>query len=109
MNSYLKEIIDQIIEIDTLAYENKTRNEQAILSKKQEYENMILSYRDEKLSAAKNKAFTIAEETDAFIMENEKSLHEQIQKTSAQIDRDYLKAEKELVQKIFNKLFVLEG
>lgn len=105
----MKEIINQIIEIDSLAFENKTKNEQAIINKKQEYENMISSYRDEKLLVAKNKAQTIAEETEAFIMKNEKSLQEQIQKTSAQIDKDYLKAEKELVQKIFNKLFVLEG
>lgn len=105
----MKEIINQIIEIDTLAFENKTKNEQAIINKKQEYENMISSYRDEKLTAAKNKAQVIAEETEAFIMSNEKSLQELIQKTSAQIEKDYLKAEKELVQKIFNKLFVLEG
>ena len=105
----MKEIINQIIEIDSLAFENKTKNEQVIINKKQEYENMISSYRDEKLTAAKNKAQTIAEQTESFIMDNEKSLQEQIQKTSAQIEKDYLKAEKELVQKIFSKLFVLEG
>lgn len=105
----MKEIIDQIIEIDSLAFENKTKNEQALLKKKQEYESVISSYRDEKLSAAKDKAQLIAEETDAYIMENEKSQQEQIQKISAQINKDYLKAEKELIRKIFNKLFVLEG
>lgn len=105
----MKEIIDQIIEIDALAFENKTKNEKAIINKRQEYENMISSYRDEKLAAAKNKAQSIATETDAFIMENEKSLQEQIRKTSAKIEKEYVKAEKELVQKIFNKLFVSEG
>lgn len=105
----MKEIIDQIIEIDALAFENKTKNEQVLLNKKQEFENMISSYRDEKLSAARNKAQAIVEAADAFIMENEKSQLEQVQKTSAQIEKIYLKAEKDLTQKIFNKLFVLEG
>ncbi|MGD9567455.1 MAG: hypothetical protein AB7V48_03930 [Sedimentibacter sp.] len=105
----MKEIIDQIIEIDTLAFENKTKNEQVLINKKQEYEDTISGYRDKMLLAAKNKAQSIAEETEAFSMENEKSLQERIQKTSAQLDKDFLKAEKELVQKIFNKLFVLEG
>lgn len=105
----MKDIIEQIIEIDSLAFENKTKNEQILLNKKHEYEEMISSYRDDKLLTAKNKAQIIAEETEAFIIENEKSLQEQIRKTSAQIDKNYLKAEKELVQKIFNKLFVLEG
>lgn len=105
----MKDIIDQIIEIDALAYENKTKNEQTIITKKQEYENMISSYRDEKLLASKNKAQAIAEEADAFIKDNEKSLQEQIRNTSARIEKDYVKVENELVQKIFNKLFVSEG
>lgn len=105
----MKDIIDQIIEIDALAFEKKTNNEQLIINKKQEYENMISSYRDEKLLASKNKAQAIFEETEAFIKENEKSFQEQIQNTSAQVEKDYVKAEKELVQKIFSKLFVLEG
>lgn len=109
MSIYLKEIIDQIIEIDSLAYENKIKNEQALFAKKQEYENLISSYRNEKLSAAKEKAQSIVEETDAYIMENEKTQHEQNQKISAQIDKFYVQAEKNLTQKIFDKLFVLEG
>lgn len=105
----MKEIIDQIIEIDTMAFENKTKYEQALLNKRQEYENMISSYRNEKLSAAKQKAQGIAEETDSYIMENEKSQREQVLKISAQINSIYTKAERDLTQKIFNKLFVLEG
>ena len=105
----MKEIIDQIIEIDSLAFENKTKNEQVIINKKQEYEELISSYREEKILEAKNKAKSIAEETDAFIAENNKSVEDQIKNTSAKISKDYAKVEKELLEKIFNKLFVLEG
>lgn len=105
----MKDIINQIIEIDALAFENKTKNEQVLLNKKQEFEKMISSYRDEKLSTAKNKAQSIVEETDAFIMNSEKTHQQQVQKTSAQIEKIYLSAEKDLTKKIFDKLFVLEG
>lgn len=105
----MKDIINQIIEIDALAFDNKTKNEQVLLKKKQELENMISSYHDEKLSIAKNKAEMIVEETDTFIMESEKTQKLQVQKTSAQIEKIYLNAEKDLTKKIFDKLFVLEG
>jgi len=109
VNNYLKEIIDQIIEIDSLAFENKTRNEQALLSKKQEYQDKISGYRNKRLSEAKNKAESISAETDNFISENEKSNEEQLRSISASIKSAYSKAEKGLIKKIFNKLFVLEG
>jgi len=105
----LKEIIDQIIEIDSLAFDNKTKNEQLLLKKKQEYEKTIQDYRIEKLNDAKNKAQQLAEETESFIHENELAQESKILKISEEIERLYKKSEKDLVEKIFNKLFVLEG
>lgn len=109
MSGYLKDIIDQIIEVDSLAFENKTKNEQILSNKKQEYEKKINSYRTEKLEAAKKNAQQIAEETEAFIFDNEKSQNSKIQTISSAIDKNYKQIEKDLIQKIFNKLFVLEG
>ncbi|HCX63394.1 hypothetical protein [Sedimentibacter sp.] len=105
----MKEIIDQIIEIDSLAFDNKTKNEQLLLKKKQEYEKTIQDYRIEKLNDAKNKAQQLAEETESFIHENELAQESKILKISEEIERLYKKSEKDLVEKIFNKLFVLEG
>lgn len=109
MSGYLKDIIEQIIEVDSLAFENKTKNEQILSSKKQEYEKKINIYRTEKLEAAKKNAQQIAEETEAFIFDNEKSQNSKIQTISSAIDKNYKQIEKDLIQKIFNKLFVLEG
>ncbi|NYB76034.1 hypothetical protein HZF24_17950 [Sedimentibacter hydroxybenzoicus DSM 7310] len=105
----MKEIIDQIIEIDSLAFDNKTKNEQLLLKKKQEYEKTIQDYRIEKLNDAKNKAQQLAEETENFIHENELAQESKILKISEEIEKLYKKSEKDLVEKIFNKLFVLEG
>lgn len=105
----MKEIIDQIIEIDSLAFENKTKNEQLLLEKKQEYEKMIQDYRIEKLSYAKEKSQQLAEETEKFIQDNELAQKSKILKISEEIEKLYKKSEEDLVEKIFNKLFVLEG
>ncbi len=105
----MKDIIDQIIEIDSLAFENKTKNEQYLSKKKQEYEKMIQDYRTEKLSEAKNKAQLLSDETEKFIQENELSQKSKILKISEEIDKVYKLSEKDLIEKIFNKLFVLEG
>lgn len=105
----MKETIDKIVEIDTLALEHKTQNEQVLSDKRQEYENMISSFHKEKLSDAKQEARKIAEETDVFIKEQEISEKAKIEIISTQIDRLYSKAENDLIKKIFNKLFALEG
>lgn len=105
----MKEIIDQIIEIDSLAFDNKTKNEQLLLKKKQEYEKTIQDYRIEKLNDAKNKAQQLAEETERFISDNELAQESKILKISEEIERLYKKSEEDLIEKIFNKLFVLEG
>lgn len=105
----MKEIIDQIVEIDALAFENKLKNEQLLVNKKQEFENTIADYREKMLTAAKEKALKIAEETENFIREIENSHSGEIQEISASMNSKYLKAEENLIKKTFNKLFVLEG
>lgn len=105
----MNEIINQIIEIDSLAFENKNKNEDFLLKKKQEYESALSSYKNDKLEEARQKAQMLADEADAYVAETEKSEKERIVKISAEIDNNYKKAEKSLVEEIFKKLFVLEG
>ncbi len=105
----MKDVIEQIIEVDSLAFENSKKNEQLLLSKRQEYEKTIADYRSERVEAAKKNAQLIAEETNAFILDNEKSQIKEIQKISAVLEQNYKQVEKDLIEKIFKKLFVLEG
>lgn len=105
----LKEIIDQIIEIDSLAFENKTKNEHYLSKRKQEYEKVIQNYRVEKLDTAKQKAQQLIEETEKSIQENELAQKSKILKISEEIEKLYRNSENDLIEKIFNKLFVLEG
>lgn len=105
----MNEIINQIIQIDSSAYENKIKNEEFLLKKKQEYESTLSSYRNEKLEDAKLKAQTSVDEAEAFVAETENKEKEKIIQISAKIEKNYRIAEKSLIQEIFNKLFVLEG
>lgn len=105
----MNDIINQIIQIDSLVYENKNKNEELLFNKKKEYENKILDYKRERLEGAKIKAQAISEETDAFVYETEKSEKEIISKIIAQIHKNYEKNEKQLIDEIFSKLFVSEG
>lgn len=105
----MNDIINQIIQIDSFAYENKNNNEEFLLKKKQEYEEKVSNYKSEKLKIAKIKAQSITEEADVFVAETEKSEKEKIIKISAQIEKNYKIAEKRLIQEIFNKLFLSEG
>ena len=109
VGGYLKDVIEQIIEVDNLAFDNKNKNEIILSNKKQEYENKINIYRTEKLDAAKKSARRTAEETEVFILNTEKNHDAKVQTISSAMDKKYKQAEKDLIQKIFNKLFVLEG
>ena len=74
VGGYLKDVIEQIIEVDSLAFNNKIKNEKVLSDKKQEYERKINSYRTEKLDCAKKNAKNTAEDAEAFILEIEKNM-----------------------------------
>lgn len=105
VGGYLKDVIEQIIEVDSLAFDNKVKNEKILSDKKQEYETEINSYRAEKLGIAKENAKQASEETEDFILETEKNHDAKIQTISSIMDKKYKQVEQELIRKIFNKLF----
>lgn len=105
----MNDIIKQIIEIDSVAFEKKNSNEELLIKKKQEYEYQISSYRKEKIEEAKKRAQIIADNVDVYIKESEKQESEKLVNISSIIDTNYKKSENELVDTIFNKIFALEG
>ena len=66
----MKDVINQIIQIDKYAFENQKKNENELLNVKQTYEKTINIYKKEKLSNAKQNAESIAEKMD-LILKNE--------------------------------------
>lgn len=105
----MDDIINQIMQIDSVAFENMKKNEQFLMDKKQEYENIIINYRNEKLALAKFSAEQINKSVEESIKKQEVSEKEKINKLAIEIGEKYSQVEHELIQKIFDKLFVLEG
>ncbi|HBC32390.1 MAG TPA: hypothetical protein DC024_14245 [Clostridiales bacterium] len=104
----MNQILNQIIRIDSQAYENKNKNEEFLLKKKQEYEEKVLNYKSENLRKANIKVQTISEEIEAFVAETERIEKEKVNKVSVQIEKVYKKTEHRLIQEVFNRLFSLE-
>lgn len=105
----MDDIIHQIIKIDSVAFENKKKNEQFLINKKQEYENIINNYKNEKMAIAKFNADVINKDIEESLKEQEELNNEKINKLTADMETKYLSIENELINEVFNKLFVLEG
>ena len=105
----LKDVINQIIEIDRHAFENQEKNEKELLGIKQSYEDSINLYRKEKLNTAKQNAESVAKKMDLALKNEEEKQMTAIAEISEEIDKQYKNAEKLLIEKLFTKLFTLEG
>lgn len=105
----LNDIINQVIQIDSVAYDNMKKNQQFLLNKKQEYENIITNYRNEKLAIAQFNAEQINKSIEESLIKQEAAEKEKIKKIAIEIEEKYSAVEEELLQKIFNKLFLTEG
>ena len=105
----MDDIIHQIIKIDSVAFENKKKNEQFLINKKQEYENIINNYKKEKMAIAKFSADEINKNIEESLKKQEELNNEKINKLTSDMEAKYLTVENELINEIFKKLFVLEG
>ena len=105
----MDDIISQIIKIDSIAFENKKKNEQFLINKKQEYEDILNNYKNEKVAIAKFKVDVINKNIKEELNQQEKLDNEKINELIANMEIEYSAIENELVNEIFEKLFVLEN
>lgn len=105
----MDDIISQIIKIDSIAFENKKKNEQFLINKKQEYEDILNNYKNEKVAIAKFKVDVINKNIKEELNQQEKLDNEKINELIANMEIKYSAIENELVNEIFEKLFVLEN
>lgn len=103
----VKEIIDQISQIDAIAFENEQKNKAALSAEKQKYENEIQRYRQERLNAANLEAKAAYEEIIGNAKTEYQVQEEKIKQLSRQLENNYLKAEKSLLEVVFRKLFTV--
>lgn len=96
----MKNIIDQIIEIDQLAFEHKKKNDELLETKKQEYESKIAQYSQSMLDNAKKESEKILSQIAEF---NANQLLTNT--TNNDLEAKYLQIEDKMLELIFNKLF----
>lgn len=101
----MKDIIEQIIEIDSLAFENKKKNEEYLKNKRQEYENKIIQYRESMLENAKTESEKILSQISEINID--KPLGDS-QGIEAKIESKYSQIEDEMVKIIFDRLFAMD-
>lgn len=104
----MEDIINQIIQVDSVAFDNKKKNEEALVKKKQEYENNIINYRNEKIALAKKNAEIIYDNVETNLEKEKKLQEEKLKRISIDMEKRFTQVENDLLQKIYNKLFVLE-
>lgn len=98
----MKDIIEQIIEIDQLAFENKKKNDEFLNTKKQEFESKIAEYSQSMLENAKKESEKILSQIA------EANINQPSQNTFANnIETKYLQIEDKLIEIVFNKLFAV--
>ena len=102
----MKDIIEQIIEIDSLAFENKKKNEEYLKKKRKEYENKIIEYRQSMLENAKSESEKIISQISNIDYSN---ASQDKRKINNKIEDRYTQIEEEMVKIIFNKLFYTES
>ena len=100
----MKDIIEQIIEIDSLAFENKRKNEEYLKNKRQEYENKINEYRKLKLENAKLESEKIISQYTNTL--DIKAIEDKRESINKKIEDKYNQIEDEIVKIIFNQLFM---
>jgi ribonucleotide reductase alpha subunit len=96
----LKNIIDQIIEIDQLAFEHKKKNDEHLESKKQEFEIKTAQYSQSMLENAKKESEEILSQI------TEVNINQVTQNNATKdMEAKYLQIEDKMLELVFNKLF----
>lgn len=105
----MDEIIKQIAQIDSAAVNNKKNNEQALNEKREQYEKEILTYREEHLRKAQERAQELYNQIIATGESNHDLEEEKSKKLALAAQNRYLEVEKALLDEVFNELFRVEG
>ena len=105
----MEDIIKQIAQIDSVVVSNRENSEQALKAKRQQYEKEMLTYREECIKQANEKADQIYNQ---IIRSGEKDHRLEIEKnrkSATQARNRYLEIEEILLNEVFEELFKVEG
>jgi len=105
----MNEMIKQIAQIDSVAVSNRKNSEQALKEKKEQYEKEMITYREESLKKANERANEIYNQIIETGNTNHNLEEEKCKKTALVAQNRYLEIEETLLNEIFEELFRVEG
>jgi membrane protein involved in colicin uptake len=101
----VKYVIEEIARLDTQAFENEQKNKSALFQQKQAYENEMKKYRENKTEAANADAKASYDRIIDKAQSEYSDKEAEIKQKAEQLEKQYLKVEKEVMDSVFNKLF----
>lgn len=104
----MEDIIKQIVQIDSIAFNTKLNNEESLKFKKEQYEEQIKAYQEEVLKNTKERAEELYTQIVESGMQQYQLEEEKSKQKALMIENRYLQVEKALLDKIFKELFLVE-
>lgn len=105
----MKNIIDQIIQIDTAAYKNEQKNKTIVGHQKNIFENEIRRYRTQKLKEADEKANGVYNEIMRKARTEYHRQEQEMAEKSEKMIKRYQQVERDVIENIFSRIFSKEG
>lgn len=105
----MEDIIRQIVQIDSVAFDTKKSNEEALKLRKEQYEKEISTYRENTLKEAQKRAKEIYDQIVSIGISGHDLEEEKCKKAALTVENHYLQIEEQLLQEVFEELFRVEG
>lgn len=105
----MKEIIEEISQIDAVAYENEQKNKLILSKEKQRFESIMKNYRDQTLDTANKEAKNIYRQIVSKAQIEQQMQEERIKELSSQIKSNYIKVEKDIIKEVLEKLSITDA
>jgi NAD dependent epimerase/dehydratase family enzyme len=105
----VKYVIEEIARLDAQAFENEQKNKSALFQQRQKYENEMKKYREHKIKEAEESAKTAYDRVIDKAQSEYREKEAEMKQKAELLEKRYLKAEKAVLDSVFDKLFTILG
>ncbi len=102
----MKEVIEQIVRIDSEAFETERKNRHLLENERARLENEMREYREKRLKDAEKQAVQIYDRIVGEAMENHRKQEQKMRDMADRINENYKKVESAVLKKVMEKLFM---
>lgn len=103
----MKNVIEEIAQLDGQAFENEQKNKSALFQQRQKYENEMKKYRELKINKANESAKASYDRAIEEAQSEYREKEAEIKQKAELLEKQYIKAEKAVLDTVFDKLFAV--